>query len=498
MLSKNEIERIYNKIAESVDISEQYFDQATLEYQNMAKWLVKNTPQYEIEIYPQGSFALGTVVQPFDREDEYDLDLVCEYKKDYGFSAKELKTRKVQSIIDQYGRIKTKKEKKRCWQVTYEHNSHFHMDVIPAVRMDRYIRITDRLDESRYEYIGSNPKAYIEWFKQKQLAQYTAIRQNILFEKRKKGVIIDSLVEPVKEYEIKTPLQKAIQILKRHRDVMFADDENNTKPISIIITTIAAELYQNETTVFDTLNRFLLNAKEFIENQKKNGKYYISNPTYTGSTKENFADKWDEHPERATAFMNWIDDAKKDLIDIFSCADTYSKVAVLLEKSMGEKVAKHVFADLPQALEDSKKLQIEPEIVPYKVGQIMKVPYKQSPTFKCPKGYAVILSAKVKTSTGYEYVDHNDGEPIPKNSDIDFKVGFCGVKRPFKVKWQIVNTGDEALRAGQGRGDFCDEKENSMTHHETTLYKGSHSIQCFVMKFGRCVAKSKIFIVNVQ
>lgn len=45
MLSKNEIERIYNKIAESVDISEQYFDQATLEYQNMAKWLVKNTPQ---------------------------------------------------------------------------------------------------------------------------------------------------------------------------------------------------------------------------------------------------------------------------------------------------------------------------------------------------------------------------------------------------------------------------------------------------------------------
>ena len=127
MLSKNEIERIYNKIAESVDISEQYFDQATLEYQNMAKWLVKNTPQYEIEIYPQGSFALGTVVQPFDREDEYDLDLVCEYKKDYGFSAKELKTRKVQSIIDQYGRIKTKKEKKRCWQVTYEHNSHFHI-----------------------------------------------------------------------------------------------------------------------------------------------------------------------------------------------------------------------------------------------------------------------------------------------------------------------------------------------------------------------------------
>lgn len=498
MLSKNEIERIYNKIAESVDISEQYFDQATLEYQNIAKWIVKNAPQYEIDIYPQGSFALGTVVQPFDREDEYDLDLVCEFKKDYGFSAKELKTRKVQSILDQYGRIKTKKEKKRCWQVTYEHNSHFHMDVIPAVRTDRFIRITDKLDESMYQYIGSNPKAYIEWFKKKQLAQYTAIRQNILFEKRKKGIIVESLVQPVKEYEIKTPLQKAIQILKRHRDVMFADDANNTKPISIIITTIAAELYQNETTVCDTLHRILLNAKEYIESQKKNGNYYISNPTYTGTKEENFADKWEEHPERAMAFLNWLDDAKKDLIDVFKCADTFSKIATVLETSMGSKVVKHVFANNLQVLEDSEKMKTETEVVPYKVEQIMKAPYRQLPPFKCPKGFAVILGAKVTTATGNHYSYVNDGDPIPKESSIEFRVGFGKIRRPFTVKWQVVNTGQEALRVGQGRGEFTDEATNSTTHIETTLYKGSHSIQCFIMKAGKCVAKSNIFIVNVQ
>ena len=31
-------------------------------------------------------------------------------------------------------------------------------------------------------------------------------------------------VEDVPEYKVKTPLQQAIQILKRHRDIMFVKD----------------------------------------------------------------------------------------------------------------------------------------------------------------------------------------------------------------------------------------------------------------------------------
>lgn len=498
MLSKKEIERIYNKIAESVDISETMFDSAVFEYQKMGKWIADHTHEYEIEIYPQGSFALGTVVQPFDKEDEYDLDLVCELQDADGLSAFDLKKRVVQSVLDNYARIKTKKEKRRCWQVTYEHSAHFHMDVIPAIHSGNYIRITDKLDTSDYRYIGSNPKAYIEWFKNKQRVRYSAIRDSLILEKKQRGIIVDSSVEPVKEFEIKTPLQKAIQILKRHRNVMFADDENNTKPVSIIITTIAAELYRNEETVYDTLNNILSNAREYIESRKRNGKYHISNPTFTGSKEENFADKWEEHPERAEAFLNWIEDAKKDLIDVFNNAETESAIAVLLEASMGAKVVKHVFANAPKILEESALLQTESAVVPYKIGQIMKAPYRQTPSFKCPKGFAVILGARVKTASGYEYTYHNDGDPIPKHSDIDFKIGFSGIKRPFRVKWQVVNTGEEALRAGQGRGEFSDEDVNKMTHHETALYKGSHSIQCFVMKSGRCVAKSNVFIVNVQ
>ena len=51
--------------------------------------------------------------------------------------------------------------------------------------------------------------------------------------------------------EKKSPLQRVVQILKRHRDLMFNGDES--KPISIIITTLAARAYNKETDVLDAL-----------------------------------------------------------------------------------------------------------------------------------------------------------------------------------------------------------------------------------------------------
>ena len=45
---------------------------------------------------------------------------------------------------------------------------------------------------------------------------------------------------------------------------------------------------------------------------RKGQQFYIENPSYKG---ENFADKWNTHPERATAFFKWLDTARKDLVD---------------------------------------------------------------------------------------------------------------------------------------------------------------------------------------
>ena len=90
-MTKEYIEKLLEKVTEDLNITETQFDAAEAEYKNIGNWIDKNTPQYKIDIYPQGSFALGTVVKPIDREDEYDIDLVCEYQEEYGFEAEELK-----------------------------------------------------------------------------------------------------------------------------------------------------------------------------------------------------------------------------------------------------------------------------------------------------------------------------------------------------------------------------------------------------------------------
>ena len=487
-------ETLYEKIADAINISEEMFDYAEAEYKKIAKWIEENSKDYDIMIYPQGSFALGTAVKPYDREDEYDVDLVCEYQKDYGFTAKRLKKTEVYSILTRYARAFRIKEKRRCWQVTYEHNKKFHLDVIPAVLRGNYIHITEQLSSERYEYIGSNPKGYISWFQSKQRIRYNAIRTGIVA--NQKGIYTYGEIKPIKEYKIRTPLQKAIQILKRHRDILFKDDPNNLAPISILITTIAADLYRNEDTTSETLNSILSRAKEYVEEHKENGEYCIYNPSLPS---ENFADKWAEHPERAEAFLNWLDDAKRDLVDNFDSTHSDVELATLIECALGRSVSGYVFNDKKSVVVESNE-NCEGNgnaLVPYKVQTILRAPQRQR-LDSYPRGYRVIIGAEVTTKSGLKYQYTNDGTPIEKDSEIVFRAGVSGIRKPFMIKWQVVNIGAEAASHNDMRGEFITKEYDTFKHSEHTAYSGAHSIQCFVFKRGRCVAQSKIFIVNIK
>ena len=97
-----------------------------------------------------------------------------------------------------------------------------------------------------------------------------------------------------------------------------------------------------------------------------------------------------------------------------------------------------------------------------------------------------------------KYRYKSDDAPIDKDCSIVFTAGFSGVQKPFKLKWQVVNTGYQARSANALRGEFSEEGMNEIKHHESTLYTGSHAVQCFVFKKGHCVAQSKIFIVNIK
>ena len=74
---------------------------------------------------------------------------------------------------------------------------------------------------------------------------------------------------------------------------------------------------------------------DFIEN--RNGIYWVQNPVMP---LENFADKWQDSPEKKTAFYNWIQKARYDFLTNPLSVAGIDKIGDLFKKSLGEAPVK--------------------------------------------------------------------------------------------------------------------------------------------------------------
>lgn len=141
----------------------------------------------------------------------------------------------------------------------------------------------------------------------------------------------------------------AIQILKRHRDNMFSKRDN--KPISIIITTLAAKAYNGETNLFDALDNILMNMHNFIDTDES-GNIIISNPTLPT---ENFADKWKDNPEKEFAFTEWLRTAQKDIIENpLEFADGFGAIKNQMRGLFGSRAVNDAFDSYEQKNIDAR------------------------------------------------------------------------------------------------------------------------------------------------
>ena len=105
-------------------------------------------------IYVQGSVPLGTVVAPYGRHGEYDLDLVCQWDVAHTSITQQALKDRVGDLLTEYiddGRcvdddVPKLGEGRRSWKLGY---TRFHMDVLPAVpdvdsKTSTGIRLTDK------------------------------------------------------------------------------------------------------------------------------------------------------------------------------------------------------------------------------------------------------------------------------------------------------------------------------------------------------------------
>jgi hypothetical protein len=121
-------------------------------------------------------------------------------------------------------------------------------------------------------------------------------------------------------------------LLKRHRDLHFQHDQDD-KPASIIITTLAAWAYEGQTNLLDALARMASTMPDHIES--RNGVYWVANPV---NGEENFADKWKEHPQRRQKLLTWLNKVTADLKTAGEVPGI-SEIAHALGASFGSSVA---------------------------------------------------------------------------------------------------------------------------------------------------------------
>jgi hypothetical protein len=336
-------------IHETIEIPDSAYETAEKRYKDVADWFgggPARCKNYDPHITPQGSFRLGTVIRPLTDEEEYDLDLSCQLERGYSkiqHSQFELKTLVGQDLEDYRvaRRIEqAKEERNRCWRLQYKDQLKFHMDVVPclpetaerrvAIRetmvrfganealaktvADLSVTITDRTLPN-YRVIAadwpiSNPEGYARWFESR-MKLATTLLERRAFEAR--AATIDEL--PV--YKWKTPLQRCIQLLKRHRDVMFAAN-SDAKPISIIITTLAARAYRGESELAAAMTGILAGMENLVQPAQPR----VPNPV---NPVEDFADKWDTTEGRRLQleryFRLWIAQAKADVAKLGTSSD---------------------------------------------------------------------------------------------------------------------------------------------------------------------------------
>jgi hypothetical protein len=329
---------ILERMAEALDIPPSKFEEASNRYHAIGNWLDRpesEIAQFKPAISPQGSFLLGTVTRPFTDAEEYDVDLVCRLEATKAdFTQKTLKEavgREVALYAEAHG-MADPDEGRRCWTLNYAAGAQFHMDILPALPdahlTGRAIAITDNTLPN-YEIASANwplgnPSGYAVWFRNRMKVRLDEAK--LAFAKR---AHISASVDQIPDHKVKTPLQRAIQLLKRHRDCMFAGD-CEFRPISIIITTLAAHAYNEETTIAGALQSILTNMDRYIEDH--DGVAWVANPV---NPSENFADKWVGEPKKRANFYTWLDQARRDF-GLYLRASKYDEMPTELRKNLGE------------------------------------------------------------------------------------------------------------------------------------------------------------------
>lgn len=288
--SRDQLDSLLFDICEELQLPRTRYDLAVERYGTVNRLLEKAGSPFQFLspiIFPQGSMALGTTCKPV--EGPHDLDFVLRFDPPrwplhplaglsalYEFLRNNETYRGMTSL------------KNRVVRLTYA--DEFYMDVLPAytdyASGGACILVPDR---QKVSLCSSNPEGFIRWFHTK-----CSTRRRSLMDKAMPVPAQQTVHE-------KEPLQLAVQLLKRWRDLAFDDPCTG---ISVVLTTLAGTHYSGEESVSQALSAILAGIVKAIDvADLLEGRIVVRNPS---NTQEDFGERWDADPASYNEFKRGV------------------------------------------------------------------------------------------------------------------------------------------------------------------------------------------------
>ena len=297
----DDVDNLLSEVCEQLQLAPYRYDLAVDRYNALNKVLESGDSPFRSlgpNIYPQGSMKLGTTVKPLGGE-PHDLDLVLQLSLDHDHVDPMRLIQKLYGFLEQHGTYGPMTSlKNRCVRIEYADD--FYLDLLPAcrnsVRGGTCIKVPDRALQG---WTDSNPLGYAKWFKEKSVLTFVR-------------TVLDSAapVPPQQAVSEKSRLQLVVQLSKRWRDLYYSDMDPDLTPISIVLTTLAADFYRGELSVSEALMSVLNGIVGAIEASRRAYEKHLRvlNPS---NTAEDLSERWDSNPSAYDAFVDGVRDFHK-------------------------------------------------------------------------------------------------------------------------------------------------------------------------------------------
>lgn len=286
-----QLDDLLDKMAEALQLDDTRYDRMKTSYESVKKWIEEDEiffKPYNYDVYPHGSVRILTTVKPIGKN-EFDLDIAIHLKSNTPHTPQRIyaELKRCMAAYAQKHGLKVE-AKNRCIRLNYAGD--FHMDILPGIQENPFdqnkIKVPDR---ELGDWVSSNPRGYGDWF----MGKANLVRESLL----EKALRAEKL--PADNFKHKKPLQRAVQLIKRYRDMYFQKDDTY-KTSSIILTTIAGHFYRGEESIFDTVDNIITTIRTKVN--QPIGRLKIVNPV---NAEEDFTDKWDDEPEYYEAFKKF-------------------------------------------------------------------------------------------------------------------------------------------------------------------------------------------------